>query len=190
MLTNCNISMIWICKEIWICKIFRYVKRSHALGIPKHWRLSLFRYETFINFFFTFTFSTRGERDTIFTMLTVSSDPTNARRIPLATNWTRVVQLKISTNWPNKRAAHPVDPTGLAQVRISTNCFFQKSPKFPAPRFRAWRHSHPSPFSIWGFYYDICDCHILLNVCTYMCTKPNSSKPNSSKPNDITNEKG
>ena len=44
----------------------------------------------------------------------------------------------------------------------------------------------PVPFSIWGFYYNICDCHILcarawtpaLNVCTCMCTKLNSSKPN------------
>ena len=50
--------------------------------------------------------------------------------------------------------------TRLAQSQISTNCFFfKKSLKFPAPRFRAWRHSHPSP--TWGFYYDICDCHIL-----------------------------
>ena len=35
----------------------------------------LFRYETFINFL-TFSFSTRGERDTIFTMLTVPTSPT------------------------------------------------------------------------------------------------------------------
>ena len=73
-----------------------------------------------------------------------------------------------------------LDWPGLAQSQISTNCFF-KITKFSAPRFLAWRHSHPSPFPIWGFYYDICDCHILcawavLNVCT--CTKPNSSKPN------------
>ena len=60
-------------------------------GIPKyakHWRLSLFRYETFITFL-TFRFSTRGERDTIFTMLTVPSCPTTrgAFRRP---NWTRL----------------------------------------------------------------------------------------------------
>ena len=35
----------------------------------------LFRYETFIHFL-TFSFSTRGERDTIFTMLTVPTSPT------------------------------------------------------------------------------------------------------------------
>ena len=73
--------------------------------------------------------------------------------------WPRV---KISTHWPNKRAAHPIRPnwTGLAQAQkstslsqvqiltnliqrqISTNFFFQNSPKFPAPRFQVWRHSH------------------------------------------------
>ena len=41
---------------------------------------SLFRYETFINFL-TLVFLHK-ERDTIFTMLTVLSDPTNALRIP------------------------------------------------------------------------------------------------------------
>ena len=41
----------------------------------KHWRLSLFRYETFIHFL-TFSLSTRGERDTIFTILTVLTSPT------------------------------------------------------------------------------------------------------------------
>ena len=40
----------------------------------------LFRYETFINFL-TLVFRHK-ERDTIFTMLTVLSDPTNALRIP------------------------------------------------------------------------------------------------------------
>ena len=35
----------------------------------------LFRYETFIHFF-NFSLSTRGERDTIFTMLTVPTSPT------------------------------------------------------------------------------------------------------------------
>ena len=34
----------------------------------------LFRHETFI-YFLSFSFSTRGERDTIFTMLTVSTSP-------------------------------------------------------------------------------------------------------------------
>ena len=64
-------------------------------GIPKHWRLSWFRYETFITFL-TFGFSTRGERDTILTMITVRpastlnllTQPTRAH--PAANNWTRL----------------------------------------------------------------------------------------------------
>ena len=47
----------------------------------------------------------------------------------------------------------------------------------------------PVSFTFWGFYYDICDCHILrtrawtptLNVCSCTCTKPNSSKPNQTE---------
>ena len=63
--------------------------------------------------------------------------------------------------WPNKRAAHPVTQldwsrpgsilTSLVQRQISTNCFFSKSPRIPAHRFWAWRHSHPSPIFHLGF---------------------------------------
>ena len=55
-------------------QIYRYREMRNTDDSP------LFRYETFINFLTSF--STRGERDTIFTMLTVLSDPTNALRIP------------------------------------------------------------------------------------------------------------
>ena len=66
-------------------------------------------------------------------------------------NWP--AQSSISTNWPNKRAAHPVVPswTALAKVQISTNCFFQKSQKFPDHRFRAWCHSQTCPIYYLGF---------------------------------------
>ena len=97
------------------------------------------------------------------------------------------------------RAAHLVDLTSLASPRLKNQLasprsesqltaffFFRNHPKSSAHRFQAWRHSHPVPISIQGFYYDICDCHILparawtpaLNVCPYLCTKPNSSCPN------------
>ena len=73
--------------------------------------------------FLTFSFSIRGERDTIFTMLTV---PTSSfSQLP---------------SW-----------TALAQVQISTHFFFSKSPKFPTHRFQAWRHSHPTHISYLGF---------------------------------------
>ena len=67
----------------------------------------LFRYETFINFL-TFSFSTRGERDTIFTKLTVPTSPT----------------------------VNP--PARLARRRIKSQLmYFSKSPKISAHRFRS-----------------------------------------------------
>ena len=147
-----------------------------------------------INFFWFLVFR-HEERETQFLLCWLSLHCSSVNSPAELTS----LESKVSTHWPNKRAAHPVDRnwTGLAQVRISTSlaqrqkstkCFFQKSPKFPAPRFRAWRHSHPSSFPIWGFYFDICDCHILrarawtvLNVCTCTCTKPNNSKPNQTE---------
>ena len=104
-----------------LCKIYRYVKRFVCRGIPKyakHWRLSWFRYETFI-IFLTFRFSTRGERDTIFTMLTVRPASTlnsltqQTRAHPAANNWTGLAQIWI--------------PTRFVQSQISTNCFFQNT---------------------------------------------------------------
>ena len=47
-------------------------------------------------------------------------------------------------------------------VQISTHCFYSKSQRIPAHRFRVWLYSHPqSHFTIWSFCCDICDCHIL-----------------------------
>ena len=132
----------------------------------------LFWYETFITFL-TFWFSTQGERDTIFTMLTVPSDSTThgtSRRL----NWPGLAQIRKSTCF--------------VQPQNSTNCFFfQKSPKILSPSLPGMTSfTSPVPFTIRGFYYHICDCHILparawtpaLNVCPYPCTKPNNPKPN------------
>ena len=138
----------------------------------KHWRLSLFRYETFITFL-TFRFSTRGERVTIFTMLTVPSDPTTCG----------------ASHRPNWAGPAQVQKNQLASSRFKSQltASFQKSPKNLSPLLPGMTSfTSPVPFSIQGFYYDICDCHILparawtpaLNVCPYPCTKPDSSKPN------------
>ena len=97
-------------------------------GIPKHWRLSLVQLRN-IYYLLEFSLSTRGERHTIFTMLTVPSDPTTPSASHRPQNWTRLVQLQ-----------------------ISCNCFsFSKSPRIPAHRSRAWRHSHLSHISYLGF---------------------------------------
>ena len=96
-------------------------------------------------------FSPRGERGTHnFSMLTVRpssafdslTQPTNART-PQSTN---------SLASPRSEKS-----TRFVLLQISTHCFYSKSLRIPAHRFRAWRHSHPqSLFPIWGFY-----CHIL-----------------------------
>ena len=65
-------------------------------------------------------------RETIFTMLTIPSDPT-MRGAPPRPNWTR---LGSSLN------------QGL----------FSKYPRIPAHRFRAWRHSHPQSYFISGVF--------------------------------------
>ena len=83
-----------------------------------------------------------------------------------------------------------------APSQIWTNVF-SKSPKISAHRFRAWRHSHPSPISYMGFLL----WHLWLSyplrasvnctqcVCTCTFTKPNSSKPNQTEWWNIINEK-
>ena len=84
------------------------------------------------------------------------TDLTNAHLV--APGWTARPRGKISTNWPQPIASgHDVIHT-------------------------------PIPFPIWGFYYDICDCHIIcprtwtvFDVCTCICTKPNSSKSNQTE---------
>ena len=140
-----------------------------CIGIQKHWRLSWFRYGTFITFL-TFSFSTREERDTIFTMLTISTSFFSQPQLNSRPS------VRISTHWPNKRAAHPVVHhwTDLAQVQKSTsppgsnlNSLRPASDLNSLLFFKNHQNSlpiasgHDVIFPIWGFYYDICDCHIL-----------------------------
>ena len=83
-----------------------------------------------------------------------------------------------------QRAAHPLDPT---RSKSQLTAFFSKYPRIPAYSFLGMTSfTSPVTFPIRGFYYDICDCHIVparartpaLNVCSYPCIKPKSSKPN------------
>ena len=151
-----------------------------CIEIPKHWRLSLFRYETFITFL-TFRFSTRGEKHNFY-YADCSIWPNGAQisRRPLdwprpAKKSTRFVQHQISTHW-----------TARLGVRISTNCFFLKITPNPQPIASGYDviHIH-SPTSYPVFF--IMTSMIVtsppawrpaLNVCPYPCTKLNSSKPN------------
>ena len=140
----------------------------------KPWRLSLVHVRNFY-YLLEFSLSTRGERDTIFTMLTVPSDRTT-------------------------RGAFRRPPTRLASSRFENQL---ASPSFGS-QLTAFFQNHqesmtissghdvirtPETFPIWGFYYDLCDYYILrarawspaFNVCTRTCTKPNSSKPNQTE---------
>ena len=132
-----------------------------CIGISKHWRLSWFRYGNFITVLI-FRFSTRGERDTQFLLC-----------------WL-FVQRQLSTHWPYKRARIPQQTTGLASPRfesllVSSSVKFQltaffKIPKNPSPSLPSMTsYTSPVLFPIWGFYYDIYDCHILPARAWTMC---------------------
>ena len=85
--------------------------------------------------------------------------------------------------------------TRFVYVQISTHCFYSKSLRIPAHRFRAWRHHIPSHIPIWGFYCDICDYDILpvrawtpalMSAPTHALSRKVLSL---TKPKDIWNEK-
>ena len=119
-------------------------------------------------------FSTRGERDTISFNADCSSivssqltDPTNAlARTPQSTNWTSHAQVR------------KINSLRLSPNRNSLLLF--KITKNPSPSLPGMTSfTSQALFPIWGFYCDICDCHILrtrvntcVNVCTYPCSKP------------------
>ena len=109
---------------------------------------------TFFDFQF---FDTRRERHNFYYADRFHLTQQNARRIPQA-------------------------PTGLASPRL------KKSTSFPwfGSQLTAFSkiHQNPKPiaswhdiiripvlFSIWGFYYDICDCHILRAASVNTCTQ-------------------
>ena len=128
----------------------------------------LFRYETFINFL-TLVFR-HEERDTIFTMLSVLSDPTNALRIPLPPRSQSVEICR--TPWSDfnfveadkpsvSYIVHSQPPAGLALPRVESQLTsFSKSPN---SQLIASGHDvihTPVTFPILRFYYGICDWHI------------------------------
>ena len=140
----------------------------------KHWRLSWYRYKTFITFKFRFS---HEERETQFFYADCSSIVS--------------FQLTDSTIARAHPAVHKV--TGLAQVWkinllcLSSNlnslllCKITKNPRPSLPGMTSF--TSPVKFPIWGFY---CDCHIAcmhVNTCTQCvhltnpCTKPKGSKP-------------
>ena len=165
-LNRCNIAIIYEYMKCTQC-VYTDVLNVHMhRNPPKHWRLSWFRYETFITFL-TFRLSTRGERDTIFTMLTVLSEPT-------ARGASRRPRLAL----PRLASPGSEDQLAPSKFKSQLTAFF-KIPKNPCPSLPGiMSFTSPVLFPIRGFYYDICDCHIIaarawtpaLNVCPYPCT--------------------
>ena len=80
---------------------------------------------------------------------------------------------QLSTHWPNQRTCAPRSPqTGLASPRLESQLassksksqllLFFKITKNPSPSLSGMTSfTSPVLFSIWGFYCNICDCHIL-----------------------------
>ena len=87
-------------------------------------------------------FSTRGERDTIFIMLTVPSDPTTRGA-------SRITQMD-----------RPRPDSKINSLRPGSNLnsllFSKILPKSSAHRFRAWRHSHPQFHFLSGVFIMTC----------------------------------
>ena len=133
--------------------------------------------------FLTFSFSTRGERDTIFTMLTVPTSPTVTPQLNCP------AQSPISTNWPNKHAGLP-SPRFKSQlasfgVKSQLTAFF-KNHQIPRP-------SLPGMTSFTPQSYFPSQVFIMISVIVissaherelFSCVHqhvPNSSKPNQTE---------
>ena len=166
MVHSCNILQIQICK-MFIC-----------IEIPKHWRLSLFRYDMF-KFFWLLVFR-HEERETQFLLCWLFLHrPSVNSPAKLAGPESNLNSLNQQTHSTSRNPQLDCPRPGS----MSTNCFFQKSSKFPTHRFRAWRYSHPSPVSYLGFLL----WHLLLShpPCTSVNTCTNSRTVQSlTKPND------
>ena len=155
--------------KIWIYEIDIIHTRIGIRNHSKHLTtLFWLRYETFF-YFFEFKVFRHEEKEThFFTMLTV--------RTSSALN---------SLNQPTR--GHPVDPnwSGLAQIKhrlhssivefqLTVFVFFSNPTILSPSLWGMTSFTSAVSFSIWGFYHDICDCHILpastwtpaLNECT------------------------
>ena len=130
--------------------------------IYKYRQTLLFRYERFINFWLWF-FDTRKE--TILTMLTILSDPTNTRHIPWCLRSLSVETCKTQLHLQRPRTQ--LCPNGrnstvcLHGLISTSNWLFFKILKFLGPSLLGMTSSTLQPHFLSGVYYDNGDCHIL-----------------------------
>ena len=147
----------------------------------KHWWLSVIQVRN-IYLLLEFSFSTWGKRDPIFTILTVPISPTAIPRLdspgPESNLNSLTQQMRCASGSPQLDWHRPESKSQLTS--------FSKSPSsLPIASGPDIIHT-PVSFPIWGYSYNLCDCHILctwvwtvLNVCT--CTQLNSSKSNQTE---------
>ena len=135
---------------------YTYVHTHRNLKNTQHWRLSWYRYETFITFL-TSRYLTRGERDTQFLLC-----------------WLFHVTQQTRARVPRSKQLDS-NPSSLRLRSNLNSLLFFKITKNPSPSLPGMTSfTSPALFPIWGFYSDIYDCHILpacawttaLNVCT------------------------
>ena len=157
------------------------IECSYAYRNPentKHWRLSWFRYETFITFF-KFRFSTRRETHN-FSMVTVRpSSALNSLTQPTRVRAPRSEQL----DWPRPDS----NPNSLRLSPNLNSLLLFKITKNPSQSFPGTT-SFTSPVPFLSVVFIVTSVIVTssprvrvntcINVCTYLCTRPKGSKPN------------
>ena len=113
------------------------------------------RYETFIHLFEFKGFSTWGERDTIFLCWLLLH-----RQLSIQpTRGARSAQIRLASPSSESRLSRSEAGTQLSA--------FSQIPKSSAHASGAWCHPHPLvSFTIWDFYFDIFEWHIL-SACAW-----------------------
>ena len=124
--------------NIQICKMLIYI------GILKHWQLSWFRYETFIDFLsLVFRYEERETQLLLCWPFHLTQQTPGVSRRPQTG--------LASSNFKSQRAS--------VSFGSQLTAFFSKSPRILAHRFRAWRHSNPRPIS----YLEVLSWHLWLS---------------------------
>ena len=177
---NCNISTSKNTTKIWICEIDIFIRirktftNVHKRRNPKNTR-NWFIYEIFYYLFEVKVFR-HEEREIQFLQQTHG---TFRRPQPVSAWWPpKIIFLLLALNL-NPQLTQPTRGARSAQSSLASPrsesqlLFFFKFPKSSAlPRITSF--TSPAKFPLWGFYYDISDCHIRLactwtpafNVCT------------------------
>ena len=143
--TSKNTTKKHIC-EIDICSLNVHNIHKH-IGIRKHWkhwRLSWFRYETFI-YLFEFKASRQEERETMLTIRTASALDS-------------LTQQTLGTfRRPQTALTSASSENQLVLYKSESQPFFSNSQILSTSLPEMTSFTSPVPFPIWDFYCDICE---------------------------------